>query len=103
MIPPCSQWWMLFPTDDVASHLLLQPAMILAAADRVTLHLSGALYMFIGEVMVVVWVQIFSKGNACAFAVGNLAVLDDPAFAPVGADHAILVSGRRSPGGGSLC
>ena len=93
----------VIPADDVASHLFFQPAMILATADCITFHLSGTLYIFIGEIMVIVRIQIFSKGNARAFAVGDLAVLNDPAFAPVRADHTILISGRRSPGGSCLC
>ena len=91
------------PTDDVASHLFFQPAMILATADCITFHLSGTLYIFIGEIMVIVRIQIFSKGNTRAFAVGDLAVLNDPAFTPVRADHTILISCRRCPGGSCLC
>ena len=103
MMPPCSQLMDIAAADDVASHVFLQPAMILAAAYGVTFHLRGALYMFVGEVMVVVRIQIFSKGNAGAFAVGDLAVLNDPALAPMGADHSVLIGGRRRPGGSGLC
>ena len=40
--------------DDVAAHLFLQPAVILASANRVTFHLGRTLYVFIGKVMVVI-------------------------------------------------
>ena len=87
---------------DVAAHVLLQPAVVLAAAHGVTLHLGGGLHVLHGEVVVVVGVQVLAQGDACALGVGNLAVLNNPALGPVGADHAVLVGGGRGPGGGGL-
>ena len=87
---------------DVASHILLQPAVILASAHSVPLHLSRTFHSLIGKIMVIVRIQIFSKTDTCAFAVGNIAILNDPALAPVRADHSILESGRRCPGSGCL-
>ena len=90
------------PAHDVAAHLFLQPAMILAPADGVPLHLSGAFHMLAGKIMIVFRVQIFPQGNAAALAAGNIAILDDPALGPVGADHAVLIRRGRRPGGGGL-
>ena len=83
--------------DDVAADLLLQPSVVLAAADRVALHLGGALYIFMCEVLLVVGIKVFAQRNAGTLAVRNFTVLDDPAFAPVGSDHAVLESCRRRP------
>ena len=66
--------------DDVAADLLLHPAVVLAAADRVALHLCRALDVLIGEVVVVVRIKIFPEADAGAFAVRDLAILDDPAL-----------------------
>ena len=88
--------------DDVAADLLLQPAVVLAAADGVALHLRGALDMLEGEIVVVVRVAVFADRDARALAVGDLAILNDPALGPVGADHAVLIGGGRGPGGGGL-
>ena len=76
--------------------------MILAAANGVTLHLSGTLDMILGKVHVIFLVIVFAEGNSAASASVNLAVLDDPAHAPVRSNHAVLVGSRRSPGGGSF-
>ena len=88
--------------DDVAAHVFLQPSVILAAAHRVALHLGGALHMLGVEVHVVFGVAVLAQGNAAALAVADLAVLDDPAAAPVRADHAVLIGGGGRPGGGGL-
>src|SRR5699024_6441003 len=85
--------------DNMTSYFFFQPAMVLASAYSITLHLCGAFYMFIGKVMVVVRIQIFTKRNTGTFTVADLAVLDDPAFRPVRADHTVLVGCRRRPGG----
>ena len=90
------------PADDVAAHLLFEPAMVLAAAYGVPFHLGGALHVFDREVVVVFRVQVLAQGNPRALAVADLAVFDDPALGPVGADHAVLESGGGSPGCGGL-
>ena len=46
---------------------------------------------------------LFSQGNAGAFwIVGYFAVLNDPAFGPVRADHTFLIGGGRGPLGGGF-
>ena len=89
-------------TDYVVAYILLEPTVILAAADGISFHLRGALDILVGEEMVVFRIQILTEGYAAALAVGNLTVLYYPAFRPVGADHSVLECGRRGPGGGSL-
>ena len=89
--------------DNMAADVLLQPAVVLTPADRIPLHLGGALHMVVGKELLVFRVKILPQGNTGASAVGDITVLDDPALAPVGADHAILESGRRGPGGCGLC
>ena len=37
---------------NMAPHLFFQPAMILASANRIPLHLRRAFHMFIGKIMV---------------------------------------------------
>ena len=44
------------PSYDVAADVLLEPAVILASADRVALHLRGALQVMVCEVVVVLGV-----------------------------------------------
>ncbi len=50
--------------DDVAADVFLEPAVILSSADCVTLHLRGALKMFICEVMVVLGIQVLAEADA---------------------------------------
>ena len=76
--------------------------MILTAAYSVTLHLGRAFYVFISEIMVVCRVEIFPYRNTGAFAVGDVTVFYDPAFAPVRANHTVLKRSRGSPGGSSF-
>ena len=88
--------------DDMASHILLQPAVVLAAAYGIPLHLGGTFYVFCVKIHIIFRVAVFAQRDSTAFAVADLTVLDDPALAPVRADHAVLVGGRRRPGGGGL-
>lgn len=90
------------PTDDVASHLFFQPAMILATGRLHHVPSEWDSLLFIGEIMVIVRIQIFSKGNARAFAVGDLAVLKVQPLLQCGR-HIHLISCRRCPGGSCLC
>ena len=83
--------------NDVASDMLFQPSVVLAAAYCIALHLRWTFYMFVCKVMFIVRIQIFSKRDAGTFAVADLTVFNDPAFGPVGADHAVLVCSRRRP------
>ena len=85
--------------DDMTSYLFFQPAMILSAAYSVTFHLCRTFYLFICKIMIVIRIQIFTYGDTCTFAVGDIAVLDDPSLAPVRTDHTVLKCCRRCPGG----
>ena len=83
--------------DNVRADILLCPSFSLGLADTVTLCL-GSVFKFPGKpFVVIVWLSIFSQGNAGAFGVGYFTVFDDPAFGPVGTDHTFLVSGWRRP------
>ena len=84
--------------DDMAADLFLEPSVVLTAADRVTFHLGRAFDMPVCKIMVVVGVKILAERDTGTFAVADFAVLDNPAFGPVGTDHAVLISGRRCPG-----
>ena len=90
--------------DDVGANGLLGPAVVLGDAHRIPLHLGGTLHVLVGEVVVValLGLMVVAEGDAAAAGVGDVAVLNDPALGPVGADHAVLVGGGRSPVGGSL-
>ena len=66
--------------DNMAPHFLLEPAVVLSAADSVTLHLSGALDVLARKVVVVLRVVILAQGYAAALAVADIAVLNYPAL-----------------------
>ena len=65
---------------DVASDVLLEPAVVLASADRITLHLRRALEMLVGKVMVVLGIKIFAETDAGALGKVNFIVLNDPSL-----------------------
>ena len=88
--------------DDMRADIFLEPSVILAAADGITLHLCRALHTVLGEIVVVLGIEVLSERNTAATAVGNFAILDDPAAAPVRADHTILECRRRRPCGSCL-
>ena len=83
--------------DDVRTDLLFGPAFPLRLQDAVALGLRAVFQLLEKPFVVVVWLQIFAEGDAGAFGIGDFAVLDDPAFGPVRADHAFLIGGRRRP------
>ena len=85
------------PSNNVASDVFLQPPVVLSPADRIPLHLRRAFHLLIRKVVIIVRIQILAKRNSGALAVCDLAVLNDPALAPVRADHAILKCCRRRP------
>ena len=88
--------------DNMRADILLCPSLSLGLTDTVALCL-GPVFKFPGKpFVVIVWLSIFSQGNARAFGVGYFAVFDDPALRPVRTDHAFLVSGWRRPLGGGL-
>ena len=88
--------------DNVRADILLCPSFSLGLADTVTFCL-GSVFEFPGEpFVVIVWLSVFSKGNAGAFGVGYFAVLNDPAFGPVRTDHTFLIGGGRGPLGGGF-
>ena len=88
--------------NDMASHLLLQPAMVLSAADCIAFHLRRALHMMSREEVIVLRIIIFPDRNAGALTAPDLAVFNDPALGPVRSDHAVLIGCGRSPGRCSL-
>ena len=92
----------IISADNMTSYLFFQPAMILSAAYGITFHLCRTLDILICKIMIVIRIQIFTYGNTCAFAVGDIAVLDDPSLAPVWTDHTVLKCCRRCPGGCGL-
>lgn len=66
--------------NDMASNFFFQPSVILSAANCISLHLSRALYMFNGEVMIIFLIIVFTDGDTAAFTVADLTVLDDPSL-----------------------
>ena len=66
--------------DDVAADVFLEPAVILAAAYRVTLHLRRALELLICEVVVVLGIKIFSETDTGALCEVDFVVFNDPAL-----------------------
>ena len=87
---------------DMAAHLLLQPAVILAAAYRIAFHLRRALHMLAGKIVIVFFVIVLTQRDTTAFAVADLTVLDDPTFGPVRTHHTVLIGCRRRPCGRSF-
>src|SRR5699024_568973 len=88
--------------DNVRADILFGPSFSLSLADAVTLCL-GSVLKFPGKpFVVIVWLSVFSKGNAGAFGVRYFAVFDDPALGPVRADHTFLIGGGRGPLGSGL-
>ena len=83
---------------DMGTDSLLQPSVILSAADGVSFHLRWALHMLCREIVIVLGVIVFAKGDSAALTVRNLTVLNNPALAPMRAYHAVLESCRRRPG-----
>ena len=47
--------------DDMTADLLLQPAMILSAADRVAFHLCGTLYVMHSEKVIIVRIIVLAE------------------------------------------
>ena len=66
--------------DDVTADVFFEPAVILAAADCVTLHLCGALQVFVCEVVIVLGIQVFAEADAGALGEVDFVVFDDPAL-----------------------
>ena len=82
--------------DNVVADGILVPAVLQGALDG--LHVA---FGRIGR-GVVVLVAVFAQGDARADRVADRVVLDDPAFAPVGADQADLLGGGRGPVRGGI-
>ena len=89
--------------DDVAAHVFLQPAVILAAAYRVAFHLRRAFHMPGGKVHIIFRIPVLSERDSATAAVADLTVFDHPAFAPVRPDHPILIGCGRCPGCCGFC
>ena len=86
-------------SDDMASDTLFGPAMILAAAYGVSLHLRRALDTSGGEVHIIFGIKVFTERYTAATAVMNFTVFYYPAFGPVRTDHSVLICCRRRPCG----
>ncbi len=83
--------------DDVASDVFFEPALTLRLDDVVALRLRAVLELIGEPAVVIVRLFVFTERNAAALGIGDLAVLDNPAPAPMRADHALLISSRRRP------
>ena len=83
--------------DDVRTDLLFGPAFPLRLQDAVALGLRAVFQLLQKPLVVIFGLQIFAQRDAGALGIRDFAVFDDPAFGPVRADHAFLVSGRRRP------
>ncbi len=77
--------------DDMTADAFLEPSVVLTASNGVALHLCRAFYVFMEDIHVILRITVFTEGNSAAFAVADLTILDDPAAAPVGTDHAVLI------------
>ena len=88
--------------DGVGADGLFAPAVDLGDEGAVPLGLGAVLVFVVGPLVVVALLQVLAQGDAGALGMGDLAVLNDPALGPVGADHAVLQSRGRRPLGGGL-
>ena len=66
--------------DDVVADPLLRPALALSLHDVVALGLGAVLCIFGCPFVVIFRLQVFAESDAAASRIGDLAVLDDPAF-----------------------
>ena len=87
------------PADDVAAHVLLQPAVVLPAADGIPLHLGGGFDVLSGEVVVVVRSQYLPREIPAHLELEISQSSMIQPLGPVRTDHAVLVGGGRGPGG----
>jgi hypothetical protein len=55
--------------DYMAAYFFFQPTVIYATAYSIAFHLSGTLYMFICEIMLIVRIKIFAQRNTGTLAV----------------------------------
>ena len=90
------------PAHDVAADVLFGPAFHLCLEDGVTFGLSALLQTLGDPLVLVVGLEVLAQGDAAALGIADFAVLNDPALGPVGAHHAFLIGGGRSPGGSCL-
>ena len=73
------------------------PALALRLANGIAFCLCSGLGMPDGPFVVIFRLQIFAQRDAAASGMGDIAVLNNPSFGPVGAYHAFLISCRRGP------
>ena len=85
------------PAYDMGTDAFLRPPLGLRLTDTVPFRLGAVLIFQLRPFIIVAGLQIFTQGNTAAFGMGNIAVLNDPALRPVGTDHPLLISRRRSP------
>ena len=64
----------------VGADVLFCPSLNLCLADGVTFCLGSVFIESGGPLVFIVRLQIFSQGDTGAFGIGNLTVLNDPAF-----------------------
>jgi len=84
---------------NMRTHSFFGPAVILGNTYRIPFHLGRAFHMFAGKIIVILLLclMIISQRNPAALAVGNVTVLNNPALAPVRANHTVLIGSRRRP------
>ena len=86
---------------DVGADGLLVPTFVDGTADDVPFVLGSALFGVVAPLVLIAGLQILSNGDAAASCLENFTVLNDPALAPMGTDHAILEGRGWSPGAGA--
>ena len=89
-------------SDDMASHRLLRPTLVLRLHDIVTFGLRAVLGIAGRPLIVIVGLQVFPEGDAGASGIGDFTILNDPALGPVRSDHAVLICRGRRPLGRCL-
>ena len=89
--------------DNVVADPLLGPALPLCLTDALPLGLGAVLVFCFQPLVVIFRLVILAQGDAAALGLGDVAVFNDPALGPVGADHALLEGCGRRPLGGGLC
>ena len=88
-------------SDDVASYVVLVPAVVQCPEDHFLLALVANLGEY-GRPLVLACALFFPKADAGAAGIADDVVLDHPSLAPVGTYQTFLQSGRRCPLGGGM-
>ena len=88
---------------NMMADILLQPAVVLPAADGIPFHLCGAFHMPGSKIHIIFRIPVLSERDSATAAVADLTVFNHPAFAPVRPYHPILIGCGRCPGCCSFC